>query len=91
MLDFVRSVTDAGAFRHMTVDMFVCDKEDGSPTFLVNELPSIVGFRDVPENKNTGRWQYDPIRSLWAFERGRYHHNECANLRVRMLLPDCPE
>lgn len=86
MLDFVRLVTDKGGFRHMSVDLFECNSQDSKDGFLVNEIQAIVGFRDVPDNENTGRWRFDKNR--WYFEPGCFHQHKCANLRVKKLLKD---
>jgi hypothetical protein len=86
MLDFARLVTDAGGFRHITLDVFKEPSRTGRPEFLVNELQAIVGLKDVLTNAHTGVWRRDTSTAEWLFESGAYHQNACANLRVKMLL-----
>jgi len=86
MLDFARKVTDTGAFRCMTVDLFQSNRKQDEYPYLVNELQAIIGFRDVPNNEHTGRWKFLPDSAGWIFEPGCFHQNACANLRVQLIL-----
>ena len=88
MLDFAREVTERGGFTHMTVDMFE-NPRPGDP-LLVNEMQAIVGFRDVPETQDMGRWLHDKSQNQWTFEPGVFHQNACANLRVQHALSQLP-
>jgi len=86
MLDFTREVTEMGGFRCMSLDIFENPFNDGRGPFLVNELQTIVGFREVPETEDMGRWVFDRDTREWKFEPGVYHQNLLANLRVEDLL-----
>jgi len=86
MLDFVRNITESSGFRCMSLDIFENPFNDERGPFLVNELQTIVGFREIPETEDTGRWVFDQETKQWRFEPGVYHQNLLANLRVRDLL-----
>ncbi len=86
MLDFVRNVTDAGEFRCMSLDIFEAGEDKGDCRFLVNELQTIIGFKEVPMNPHTGCWNWDPVHQNWSFRHGAFHQNACGNLRVKLLL-----
>ena len=85
MLDFAKMVTNKGQFTSMAVDFF-CSSKHLKNSFLVNELQTIVGFKEVEENEHTGKWSYDETVDKWCFTHGRFHDNACANLRVLTVL-----
>lgn len=83
MLDFVESVTDAGGFRSMAVDLFEVESAGGQ-VHLVNELQCVFGAieHEAAQNSDTGRWFRDAGSGVWGFEPGYYYQNACANLRL---------
>lgn len=85
MLDFARAVTDKGGFTSMSVDMFENTTGRHDSPFLVNELQAIIGFREVDQTDDMGRWRCGKSGE-WTFEKGCFHRNALANLRVKMLL-----
>jgi hypothetical protein len=85
LFDFVRSVTDAGRFTSMDLDIF----ETGDGRFIVNELQCVFGSilpYQMLVNGRAGRYLYESSRGSWAFEEGIFCQNACCNLRVEALV-----
>jgi glutathione synthase/RimK-type ligase-like ATP-grasp enzyme len=88
-LDLLHSVTEAGGFRYMDVD--VLETPDGR--LYVNELQAVFGAStSVDQLRRDGV----PGRMLrvsdgrWEFEAGDYARNACANARIRDVLDRWP-
>jgi hypothetical protein len=84
LLDFVRDVTDQGGFQSMALDVFVREESTSGPRFLVNELQTLVGAKELPDHPARGRWKWS--NQGWQFEAGDFYRNACANLRIGCLL-----
>ena len=82
LLNFVKSLTDKGGFKNMSIDVFIVERIPYSSQFLVNELQCLVGAKEL--SQHSGRWRF--IGEQWVFETGDFYRNASANLRLACLI-----
>ncbi len=89
-LDFLKRVTDLGAFTSMDVDAF--ETKEGQ--LLVNELQTVFGAGFAVDqariNGKAGRFVQAGKPPKWEFEEGDFARNACANARVSYLMSRLP-
>lgn len=84
-LGFLHSVTEAGGFRSMNVDVF--ETQDGR--LLVNELQAVFGASVAIDQSRVDGKPGRYVRTdqgTWEFEPGDFARNACASERIRDAL-----